>query len=85
MTARSAAECAAPGRIVVENSVGVVRIHPGRKGASYAMGGAYLWAHSAPNELTSIAVVPGDLLGTYQSHIVSLGSKLTYDSDEDGS
>jgi hypothetical protein len=46
------------------------------------MGGAYLWVHSAPNELTSIAVVPGDLLGTYQSHIVILGSKLTYDSDE---
>lgn len=45
---------------------------------SLDMGGAYLWVQAAPSELTSVLPVPGDLMGTYRSHIVVFGSQLTY-------
>jgi long-chain fatty acid transport protein len=45
---------------------------------SLDMGAAYLWVQSAPSELTSALPVPGDLVGTYRSHIVVLGSQLNF-------
>lgn len=45
---------------------------------SLDMGGAYLWVQSAPSELTSALPVPGELRGTYRSHIVILGSQLNF-------
>jgi len=45
---------------------------------SLDMGGAYLWVQAAPSELTSVLPVPGELIGTYRSHIVIFGSQLNY-------
>jgi len=45
---------------------------------SLDVGGAYLWVQSAPSELTSASPVPGELIGTYRSHIVILGSQATF-------
>jgi long-chain fatty acid transport protein len=45
---------------------------------SLDMGGAYLWVQSASSELTSALPVPGELMGTYRSHIVVLGSQLNF-------
>jgi long-chain fatty acid transport protein len=45
---------------------------------SLDLGGAYIWVKSAPSELASVLPVPGELIGTYRSHIVVLGSQLNY-------
>jgi long-chain fatty acid transport protein len=45
---------------------------------SLDMGGAYIWVNSARSDLASVLPVPGELIGTYRSHIVVLGSQLNY-------